>query len=203
MTKRISFVLAVLLLTGVMQAKAQETWYLGIDGAVVNTGFASDDTTAADNTKPGVRIYYGKKINDKLAFELGYLTALSSTLNKKYKNGGTLEYVSRADAFDFSLLFAPLSQLSGLKLKVGLALMGMHTDRKEDDPRWDSVTHSEAISYKMGFIGGISYEQSISNAVSIVAGYTRYQNLPSDDTNTWHALDHSNNVVSLGVHFKF
>lgn len=202
MTKRISFVLAVLLLTGVMQAKAQETWYMGIDGTVVNTGFVSDNAEA-DNTKPGVRIYYGKKINDALVVELGYLTALPSTIKTKFKNGGTLDYVSRADAFDFSLLFAPVSQLSGLKLKIGLAFMGMHIDRKEDDPRWDTVSHNEATSYKMGFIGGISYEQSISNAVSVVAGYTRYQNLPSDDTNTWHALDHSNNVVSLGVHFKF
>jgi hypothetical protein len=202
MTKRISFVLAVLLLTGVMQAKAQETWYMGIDGTVVNTGFVSDNAEV-DNTKPGVRIYYGKKVNDTLAIELGYLTALSSTLNKKYTDGSTLKYVSRADAFDFSLLFAPLSQLSGLKLKIGLALMGMHIDKKEDDPHWATVLHNEGFNYKMGLIGGISYEQSISNAVSVVAGYTRYQNLPSDDTNTWHALDHSNNVVSLGVHFKF
>lgn len=192
-------VLLMVLFAGVAQAETDNGIYVGIDGVRNSTSF-SNENNGADYVNFGGRVFLGNQMNKSVAIEGGYMISPTNTVKVRAGNYA-MDYSTFSTAADLSAVFTPLQDAAGLKLKVGMALMSMSIDKKTES-RY-SHSHNTATTIVPGIVAGVAYEFPLAEDVSANVGYTHYhQILPNSDV-ALQPLDHTNNVLSLGIKKQF
>jgi len=192
-------VLLMVLFAGVAQAETGDGIYVGIDGVRNSTSFGNE-FKEENYSNLGGRVYLGKKVSDAFALEGGFMMSPQHNL-KEHEAHYLYESTKLTSAADASLIMTPVQDLSGLKVKVGLALMNINAKQSFQSRNYSA--HRNVNITMPGFVAGFAYEMPVTDSISARIGYTRYQQMSSNVKDELKELDHHNDVFSLGIKKQF
>ena len=189
----------MVLFTGVAQAETGGDTYFGISGIRNSTSFTKDNSDA-NYSNFGGRIFLGKRVNDTVSIEGGFMISPTNTL-KVREPDFSMDYATLTSAADAGLVITPVQAASGLKVKVGLAMMHVSLDKKAQRRNSSSAVTAHMIA--PGVVAGIAYEHPLTDNVFANVGYTHYHQFSSSKELNMTPLDHDHDVLSIGIQKQF
>jgi hypothetical protein len=203
MYKKISCVLLMLAMQEVTYADALQGFYIGY-GNTLNSisGIGSSSVDNGANSS-GTRIYIGHRITPGIAVEGGYTSSAEQSENRKMDAGAIVNYSKRIEIVDVSFLIKTAEKPFELSARLGIAMLGTHTKRTENDMYMNNHSSTRTTTYASGVIGGVLYEYPVSDSVFVNAGYVRYVSLIANMDQALGTADFSGNLFSITVKKQF